>query len=222
MVKGLAATEPARALHAHRDAVKLIKHFRQGINVGRGGITGRGRSYWPEPDSVRDITNDYARLHRPEHPNRGHFPRSGFGMPLTIKFISVNSAGDPAPQTILPDGAWAGSDRWASPVIVRPIAQRSGQRVGYCPIVAVLWDDPANPSWPLTVAVGRHRDQPVWKSMPTLGGLPAWTPGTPGTMPDFRALDDRDVLNADGTAPTNVAHAFFNYARTYIRQGNST
>lgn len=93
------------AVAAWRYAIEKLKDFRQGQGVGRRN--GPGRSYWPEPDTIRRLSGQHA----PTHPVNG-YPRAAFGLPIVFHF----KGGDPDDHVFEPEC----SDRMASPLILRP------------------------------------------------------------------------------------------------------
>lgn len=110
------------------EGLDLLKQFRQGPGVGRTpGNPRPGRSYWPEPDTLRRI----ARIHRearfgPHEPASGNSqhngaPRAAFGMPLNITF--KDSQDTVANGAIVP--ALQGR-RWTSPLRMRPLRCKDG------------------------------------------------------------------------------------------------
>jgi len=115
----------ADALEAWYQAVEKIRDFRQKQGVARN--QGPGRSFWPEPDSIRQITNkpNLARNptapHPPEHPARISFPRAALGLPILFEFKGTST--DPDKTELLP----CNQDRMASPLIVKPMAQADGR-----------------------------------------------------------------------------------------------
>lgn len=127
------------ALKAWAEAVALYRDFRQGVGVGRNeGREGNrpGRSRYPEPDTLRDITRQYG--HQTIHPVRG-FPRANLGLPIIFHF--QGQQGEPSHQTL--QGKAVGQQRFASPVITKAV------KVGgkWLPLLALLdspdvWDGP--------------------------------------------------------------------------------
>lgn len=98
-----------------------LKQFRQDRYDKNGHPY--GRSKWPEPDSIRRFTGKHARGHEPKHPVDGKFPRAQFGLPIIFQFKEGDEKmGDPSPATLKPRN----SERWASPLILRPIACSDG------------------------------------------------------------------------------------------------
>nr|UXE44328.1 hypothetical protein Hi04_10k_c2089_00016 [uncultured bacterium] len=125
---------------AWRDAVNAYRDFRQGEGVARthrrdkppgANLNSPGRSWWPEPDSIRRITGHASRGHEPTHPVELGFPRAELGLPIIFHFKDKGQ-GDPEDTTL--HGARDGHDRFASPVITKAIAVDGGYR----PLVLVL------------------------------------------------------------------------------------
>lgn len=89
-----------------------------------------GRSKWPEPDAIRNLTGDSAAKHRQRRLPFDKFPRAEFGLPIIFQFKDAN-IGDPS-QTSL-EGA--NHDRLASPLILRPLACAGERYVGLAAIL---------------------------------------------------------------------------------------
>ncbi len=118
---------------AWHHAIQLLHEFRQGDGIGR---CGRGRSYWPEADSLRALSNQGNPRHRPGNtlstlahmcvvheqalPGVG-FPRAGFGLPITFQFLGDDQDSN-AEATLTP----AQSKRLASCLILRPYKDAQG------------------------------------------------------------------------------------------------
>jgi len=100
--------EARNAISAWKRAVESLQDFRQGPNIGRN--PGPGRSRWPEADQIRRHAKQHSRKHAPEH---HAYPRAAFGLPIVFHFKDRR---DPADHTLEPEG----SDRMASPLILRP------------------------------------------------------------------------------------------------------
>lgn len=99
-----------------------LKKFRQARHNNKAGFP-FGLSKWPEADAVRRSTSDSSPGHEPKHPVENKFPRAQFGLPIILKFKDEDErAGDPASHTLKPKD----SERWASPLILRPIACADG------------------------------------------------------------------------------------------------
>lgn len=126
------------AVAAWTEAVAVYRDFRQGVDFARneGQQKNRpGRSRYPEPDTLRDLTRRYG--HDVIHPVRG-FPRADLGLPIIFHF---QGQGEPSDQTL--QGRVPGKQRFASPVITKA-ARIDGQ---YVPLVMVLdsphvWEGP--------------------------------------------------------------------------------
>lgn len=126
------------AITAWKDVNEKMRLFRQGAGVGRkakdqGQTDGAapGRSHWPEPDAIRQLTQQWfgknglrrhlvkkmpvgdPHDHAPMHGAGNSFPRAAFGLPIIFKF---KDEGEPASSTLVPDG----KERMASPLILRP------------------------------------------------------------------------------------------------------
>jgi CRISPR-associated protein Cmr1 len=115
-------------------AVKLYRDFRQQPGFAREPInldTKRpGRSFYPEPDSIRKLSSQYSPRHKPIHKVSG-YPRADFGLPIVFQFKDVKE-GDPKNYTL--QGAIEGQTRFASPVITKAIKTSNG----YVPAIIVL------------------------------------------------------------------------------------
>ncbi|GAA6756801.1 type III-B CRISPR module RAMP protein Cmr1 [Thermus thalpophilus] len=101
-----------------------------------------GRSLWPEPDAVRRRLGRWSPGHEPHHPVE-KFPRGQFGLPIIFHF---KDKGDPPDTTLKPD--LEGTDRLASPLLFRPLAQDRS-------VVAVL-EGPRVPKGGVVLAQGKH------------------------------------------------------------------
>ena len=109
---------------AHSDGLDGLFLFRQGSGVGRRAKRGRasGTSVWPEADSLRQ------RAAIPtEEPAEMAAPRARFGMPLNIRFKDAKD--EKANAAIVPlssSKGGASSDRWTSPLRIRPVKCTDG------------------------------------------------------------------------------------------------
>lgn len=113
------------ALTAWSKGLAAIKEFRQGKGFARGkGSEGRpGRSYWPEPDTIRRALKSHAPAHTPDPNKPDGFPRALFGLPIVFHFRDER-AGDPSTEAYP-----KGKKRMASPVLMRPLRTQDNQVV---------------------------------------------------------------------------------------------
>lgn len=104
---------------------ELVQHymaFRQGPGIGRKAPY--GRSYWPEPDSIRQALPRERWSHKIAHPSTGWFPRAAFGLPIQFKF---KETGDNK-YNLKPGDR----DRWPSPVILKAVRFDDGKVSKLC------------------------------------------------------------------------------------------
>ena len=127
--------------------IGLFRDFRQkpGNTPGHARPPGPARSWYPEPDTIRQISECHSIGHDPSlhlsggRPLPNGFPRAEFGLPIVFKFID-DKRGDPQRTTLhpyvggqennkgtadAPDIHVTGGeikDRMASPVILKPLA----------------------------------------------------------------------------------------------------
>ena len=179
-------------LHASNDPVAAwnksiakLQAFRQGKNIGRNtGSDAKnpkklGRSFWPEADSIREITKKSAKGRHPvEHKATGYFPRAALGLPIIFDFNAPPQADEPATTELKP----IQSERMASPLILKPMAVGNSQ---YAPIALLLPTDhlstltlelmqgnnrlnelQANTWWPLNTAA----QEAIAKGIPPMNG----------------------------------------------------
>ncbi|MGB5157276.1 MAG: type III-B CRISPR module RAMP protein Cmr1 [Desulfobacterales bacterium] len=102
--------------------------FRQDRKPGKSP----GRSYWPEPDAIRRLTNINSTNHVPMHPDGEWFPRSAFGLPILTKFITEGDPGNTKDITLKPNIDTG--ERFPSPVILKVIKLSDGS-VLQCAII---------------------------------------------------------------------------------------
>lgn len=129
------STGKPNADEAWKHLFSRLKQFRQARFQNSIGKP-YGRSTWPEPDAIRNLTGDRAEKHAKRRLAFDKFPRSVFGLPIIFQFKD-NDLGDPG-QTSL-EGA--DHDRLASPLILRPLACAGGKYVG----LAVILNAPTQP-----------------------------------------------------------------------------
>jgi len=117
------------AVQAWQKSLDAYQQFRQG--------TGRGRSPYPEADSVRHLVK-HSRT-----PEVYGFPRADLGLPIVMQFINEPDLADVTIQ-----GANEGQHRFASPIITKALQWDNG----FIPMVAVLdaphaWDKDVELTW---------------------------------------------------------------------------
>jgi len=130
--------------------IRRLKDFRQSRNPGTAPNR-PGRSKWPEPDAIRRLFTGRVPAHTPSLTMPDKFPRAALGLPIVFKFKSDDeAAGDPTKTTL--EGQLQNRTRFASPLILRPLACSGGQAVGIAIILQgsnvpplVLKDAPGNP-----------------------------------------------------------------------------
>ena len=118
--KVLFGPEERASLAAWSTGLSVIKDFRQRPGLARSlGDLHPGRSYWPEPDTIRRALNHPASPHKPDPNKPDGFPRALFGLPIVFRFMNK---GDPSTEAYP-----KGKKRMASPLIIRPIGTQDGQ-----------------------------------------------------------------------------------------------
>lgn len=128
------AQHTRNAVAAWEEALQRLQTFRQGIGVGRNGRDdpnpsrkNPGRSRWPEPDGIRQVTGRHAPEHPPQHPAaKQAWPRAYFGLPIIFHFKDQNR-GDPRDHSLQPRD----HDRLASPLILRPMRKPGDEQRWY-------------------------------------------------------------------------------------------
>src|SRR6185437_14498269 len=111
--------------------VGLLRHFRQGGSFARNPGQGQrpGRSRYPEPETVRQMTGANRGLsghQRLEQVQADAFPRAEFGLPMVFHF---QGRGEPPDTTLQPVVGGEARERMASPLILKPLALADGQTV---------------------------------------------------------------------------------------------
>lgn len=106
-------------LEAWKSGLEILQRIRQKPGFGRAKSNDPrkpGRSLWPEPDEIRRRTGKASPGHESPRVAVQRFPRAAFGMPIVFHF---KDPGDPAmkPLHVQP----ADAERWASPLIIRPV-----------------------------------------------------------------------------------------------------
>jgi CRISPR-associated protein Cmr1 len=108
-------------INSWNKSITLLKDFRQLPGFARQpiGSEGRpGRSYFPEPDTIRKLVTGNYQRHSPKESMPKGFPRAEFGLPIIFHFKPGD--GDPVDTTLVPNIIDA--ERFASPLILKAIA----------------------------------------------------------------------------------------------------
>lgn len=110
--------QPSEPVRAWDGAMRPMREFRQGEKIGRKernpGTKSPGRSFWPEPDSVRERLPQLDTRHRAEHAAKPYYPRADLGLPILFQNMG---RGTPTLQ-----GSEDRRQRMASPIILKPLA----------------------------------------------------------------------------------------------------
>lgn len=124
---------------AWKSSIEKLSVFRQGLGFARNkpaenSKSPAGRSFWPEADTLRVLSQQSLPKHRKRLVNVNAFPRAAFGLPIVFKFKDEASRRDKQakgyswkifdpdvhylePADISPKNK---RDRMASPLILRP------------------------------------------------------------------------------------------------------
>lgn len=120
------------AYDAWESLIKSLKSFRQKRRQDSNGKP-YGRSKWPEPDAIRKATGLSLVTETKDHTTPVHapavykFPRAAFGLPIIFGFKDDDEeVPDPYETTLKPQD----HDRFASPLILRPLACERNQFAG--------------------------------------------------------------------------------------------
>lgn len=118
---------PLSMISSWRSVIQTYETFRRRSNPDKK----RGRSCWPEADTIRLLTGKAKSGHHIPYPKEKPFkyqafPRAQFGLPIQFRFAPKDSGKDPDPVTLLPKG----KDRLASPLILKPLAINQEESVG--------------------------------------------------------------------------------------------
>ena len=171
------------ALACWKDAIQLLKEFRQGksrpgVNLGRdpGTTPNRpGRSRWPEPEAIRELillqrelpARPAAPFRKKWHPKDARmpgsfFPRAELGMPIIFEIRGEGVPDSPSRKPdidIKPTLQFSkDSDRMASPVILRPVRFSNGKSAA---LMGVLTTVPLQSAWLKKGEWDLSRDQPL-------------------------------------------------------------
>lgn len=103
---------------ALESALGALRDFRQkpGSSGTERATATRDEAFWPEPDTIRNLTRRSSPKHSEPTVHVRKFPRAAFGMPIVFHFKD-HGHGDPGDTHLLPNG----KERRASPLILRPL-----------------------------------------------------------------------------------------------------
>ncbi|WP_342467891.1 type III-B CRISPR module RAMP protein Cmr1 [Bacillus sp. FSL W8-0629] len=118
---------PSSMISCWQSVIQTYETFRRRSNPYKK----RGRSCWPEADTIRLLTGKAKSGHHIPYPKEKPFkyqafPRAQFGLPIQFRFAPKDSGKDPDPVTLPPKG----KDRLASPLILKPLAINQKESVG--------------------------------------------------------------------------------------------
>lgn len=124
------------AITAWSAAVGALQEFRQGEGFARNrgvpddqGKVRPGRSRWPEPETIRQITGRRTpRHHRLNGIPDDAFPRAELGLPIIFHFKD-DRYGDPPDTTLYPLVGNNKRERMASPLIIKAMGLSNGTAV---------------------------------------------------------------------------------------------
>lgn len=131
--------ETTKPLAAWESALAKLRDFRQGDNLGRNpgssGSKRAGRSRWPEPASIRALTQQHRIKHggvsfKPVTDTPPLFPRAAFGLPIVFQFQGDKSDEQSDPPTVTLEARTSKDERierMASPLIIRPCLGKNGE-----------------------------------------------------------------------------------------------
>ena len=109
------------ALSAWNYALEQYRRYRQQRNDSNENGKNRGRSHWPEPDSIRMLTGQGNPRHKkPITDPIPAFPRAALGLPIIFQFVHENGL-----EKVTIKGKQPGkkdpAERMSSPVITKAI-----------------------------------------------------------------------------------------------------
>jgi CRISPR-associated protein Cmr1 len=141
VTKRLSSEADQTALGALNAGLVKYKNFRQArrprLNADQSNRP--GRSYWPEPETIRYLTDSRLGRHdrldsriAPQSASEAVFPRATFGLPIVFHFQrdrSVNNdrRNDPIDCTL--ELTALGKKRFSSPLLLRPFRLPAGDYV---------------------------------------------------------------------------------------------
>ncbi|MBO1401506.1 type III-B CRISPR module RAMP protein Cmr1 [Vibrio cholerae] len=120
------------AIKCWRLGCDKLRDFRQGKNIGRNppkadSKSPAGQSFWPEADSIRNLSGYWSNAHKPKIQTTNLFPRSAFGLPIIFHFQQPKESSTSEPQDHTIGVSGKDNERLASPLILRPYLDESGK-----------------------------------------------------------------------------------------------
>lgn len=110
------------AIESWLDAVEVYRLFRQGFRGGSSDSKRPGQSYWPEPHSIRGVTDRSEPKHQKDRDavfrESQLFPRAALGAPIVFHF---KDSGDPGDTTVNAFRDGKTKTRLASPIFTRTV-----------------------------------------------------------------------------------------------------
>ncbi len=122
----LVGNETQQPLTAWERLIAMYRFFRQGVDFARD--PGPGRSRYPEPETIRRITQRRMHQHVPWDDMPDGFPRAELGLPIVFHFKDEDK-GEPPTTTLNPFVDGKALERMASPLILKPLALENGKAV---------------------------------------------------------------------------------------------
>uniref|UniRef100_UPI004056749D type III-B CRISPR module RAMP protein Cmr1 n=1 Tax=Candidatus Electrothrix sp. TaxID=2170559 RepID=UPI004056749D len=197
---------PRNPIPSWKRAIDILYKFRQAPNIARNhGRNNRfGRSKWPEPDSIRKITNSYFKgyhkgrpfTHKPTHKAMPAFPRAAFGLPIEFKFSPKDTQSrdekknDPETTHLVP--ADPNLERLASPLILTAYPVRENGITRYVPAALLMKNQDHIKAMTLALKKGE-----IYISGPPAKWSKNWWKASKATLVDpIRDNDGTDALTA--------------------------
>lgn len=101
--------------------INSLRNFRQYRDA-------RGRNVWPEAKAIRSLTSQVPKNEDHNHPQK--FPRAAFGLPIIFHFTGAHAPTDTTLKEQSDNEETESKERFASPLILRPLLCRDNQAVG--------------------------------------------------------------------------------------------
>lgn len=125
---------PGPSQDVWKKLIRLYAEFRQQRTPAPSRQDSPGRSYWPEPEAIREITGQRMKRHGRLEGDPKEFPRALLGLPIITQFKDEDR-NDPAKTTLEAEG---GIRRHASPLILKVLPVSKDRAI---PMVLLLNTD---------------------------------------------------------------------------------